>query len=198
MTHDFRTELDYGEHERLRPFWERVFRARFPDFERMDPVISLSEQRRGHDWHVTFGAKPHQVVRRIQTKSRRGEPWPDIALEYRHTWDDGRPRKDGWIELADQDYEYFAYGFPEAGDAHVFPWPELRRAWLNNRERWRALGSKSWALRGSTNQGPPCDGVSSIRARNSGYWSWSLCVHVDALKEAIVGAMSVSVAPVKA
>lgn len=166
--HDFRERLAASEAARLQPFWEAVYRKHFPN---MVACVLLqgdtASQRQGKDRaiHLANGQVLH-----IDEKSRDRTDDRDILLEYLSNDRTGAP---GWMEC-DKAIDYMAYAFVPIRRVYIFPWPQLRRAWLHYKAEWQAAY-------------PP------VPARNRTYTTYSTPVPTKVLQKAVSTAAVIQV-----
>lgn len=164
--HDFRERLEYSDRMSDEPFWDAVYRKAFPNLvNHMQCKGDFDSQRLGVDRLLFLG---NNHVLRVDEK-KRSEVWPDILLEYLSVDTAGKP---GWIEL-DKAIDYIAYAFMPSRKVYLLPWPLLRRAWLENGERWKQKARDRE------------DGFCIIPAKNPGYTTHSVAVPINTLYCAI-------------
>lgn len=130
--HDFAERLAMSEAARIQPFWHAVYQKHFSN---MVACVLLqgdtASQRQGKDRaiHLANGQVLH-----IDEKSRDRADDRDILLEYLSNDRTGAP---GWMEC-DKSIDYMAYAFVPLRRVYIFPWPQLRRAWLHYKAEWQA------------------------------------------------------------
>lgn len=162
--HDFRRSLAASEAGSLEPFWDDVYRAAFDNLVACVPLRGDTQsQRQGKDrlLHLANGRTLYidEKIRPDRTNDS------DILLEYKH---EGRYNAPGWIEQ-DKDIDYIAYAFVKLKRVYLFPWLELRRAWLQNKYEWLAM-------------------YQLIQARNRDYITYSVPVETRLLRGKVAGA----------
>jgi hypothetical protein len=157
--HNFAEQLAFSEKASEEPFWDAVYRKAFPNLvNHMLASGDVKSQRMGVD-RVLFLANGKTLY--IDEKKRR-DTYTDILLEYMSVDNKGTP---GWIEK-DLAIDYLAYAFMPLQRVYLFPWPLLRRAWLQFKPRWL-----------SKYQIPP--------AKNNGYNTLSVAVPIEELRKCI-------------
>ena len=158
-THDFRERLAWSESQSDEPFWDAVYRKAFPNmvFHHASTGDTQS-QRQGIDRliHLTNGRTLY-----IDEKKREKD-YPDICLEYISVDRTGAP---GWIEK-DLNIDFLAYAFMPAKKCFLFPWLQLRRAWLHFGKEWKAR-------------------YFNPKAQNRGYTTISVAVPIDVVQSAV-------------
>ena len=154
------------------PWWEKVYREAFVDFESMRAIKQDGwAQRAGIDRQIFLtGGK----VLQVDEKARR-EDWPDIILEY---YSDEQRRIPGWIAKS-LGIDYLAYAFVPSKRCYLLPFATLRRAWKLNRVDWHER---------ATNR---TDGFRLVRAQNPGYVTASVAVPTSTLLKAVSDAIAV-------
>lgn len=165
VIHDFRTSLAWSEAQSCEPFWDTVYRKAFPNLVNHMPCLGDTQsQRMGVDRviHLSNGHTLH-----VDEKKRR-EAYDDILLEYAHT--NGKP---GWMEK-DLRIDYLAYAFMPTKQCYLFPWPLLRRAWLQFRDEWKGKHP-------------------TIKGKNQTYITLSVAVPIPVLRSAISTAAIIDV-----
>lgn len=162
--HDFNQQLAYSNTEDA--FWEAVYRQHFPN------LVSLmacpgdhASQRMGIDRVLLLA---NGQLLRIDEKKRRGA-YEDVALEYISV---DRTKAPGWIEK-DLFIDYLAYAIMPLRRVYMLPWPQLRAAWLRNRQTWLEWGKERK------------NGLRLNEAQNKGYKSLFVCVPYPILMRAM-------------
>lgn len=149
-------------------FWEAVYRRAFPDFAGMlGNVHNNVAQRLGVDRLVWLH---NGSTLRIDEKVRETGNYPDVLLEYRHEYEDGRT-KEGWI-LKQLQIDYLAYAVLARHTAYILPWQPLRAAWYANRQHWLTT-------------------FETKRAENAKYTTLSVAVPIDTLRQSLWSALVV-------
>jgi hypothetical protein len=172
--HDFGESLARSNSARDEAFWEACYRQAFPDFKAMiDNARDNGAQRCGVDRLIVL--KSSHVIR-VDEKAREKD-YGDLLLEVVSNDRTGAP---GWIEK-DLTIDYLAYGVLESRRAYLFPWPLLRAAWVRNGEGWKVRAKAGER------------GYRVTKAPNRTYNTWSVCVPMDVVVEAVRGAMVVQV-----
>jgi len=157
--HDFKAQLKYSEESSDKEFWQKVYTIAFPSMvsNRLTGG-DMKLQRLGIDRIVTLS---NGANIKIDEKKRR-EARNDILIEYISVDTTGAP---GWIEK-DLAIDYIAYAFMPIQRVYLFPWQNLRRAWLRYKPYWLA-------------------DYRPIIAQNRGYKTISVAVPISVLANAI-------------
>jgi hypothetical protein len=161
--HDFHESLKRGENARLHAFLDEAYQKHFPTVQKIERFTDMQQQRSGRDTRVTL--QGGEIIH-VQEKSRDRDDDRDIALEFEHKGQ--RYNAPGWVDL-DLQIHYLAYAFVPLRKVYFFPWPQLRRAWIEHGEDWKSL----------------CPVIGSL---NDGYTTYCVCVPVTILFKAIVEA----------
>lgn len=159
--HHFDQSLRESEQGSLEPFWADVYARHFPTMVACVPLRGDTEsQRQGKDRaiHLANGDVLH-VDEKIRPKRRDDR---DILLEY---LSNSRTGSAGWIEQ-DKAIDYLAYAFVSLRRVYIFPWLQLRRAWLHYKIEWQAQ-------------------YAPVAARNNTYTTYSTPVPTVILRKAI-------------
>ncbi len=168
---NFNNDMDWslaGGHE---PFWHAVYWKAFPNLVTIELCSDLPRQKQGIDrlLHLSNGK-----VITIDEKKRK-EVYNDILLEIISNEAYGTP---GWIEK-DLSIDYLAYAFMPIQRCYLFPWPMLRRAWVQWGKKWRnEYGTRR----------------SSTKIGNTAYWTVNVPVPIDVLRRAVSTASIIDVA----
>ncbi len=109
-------------------FWMAVYNKAFPNLVHTELCTDLDKQKQGVD-RVLYLSNGN--VLHVDEKKRK-ENYPDILLEHTSNLERGTP---GWI-ARDLNMDYLAYGFIPARRCYLFPWPMLRRAWVQYGNTW--------------------------------------------------------------
>ena len=161
--HHFYESLQRGENARLHAFWDEAYQRYFGTVHKVERFTERRQQRSGRDTRVTL--QGGEIIH-VQEKSRDRDDDRDIALEFEHKGQ--RYNAPGWVDL-DLQIHYLAYAFVPLRKVYFFPWPQLRRAWIEHGEDWKSL----------------CPVIGSL---NDGYTTYCVCVPVTILFKAIVEA----------
>lgn len=178
--HDFQKQLQWSERAGHEPFWEAVYRKAFPNLVNLMPAGGDYEsQRQGVDRVLLLSSG--QVLKVDEKK--RLERWPDILLEYVSV---DRTNKPGWMECEKQ-IDYVAYAFMPDRRVYLLPWHLLRRAWIVHGEQWKQWGEDK------------VNGFRTVKAKNDGYFTWSVAVPIEKLYAAVnrASVIEVSLADVR-
>ena len=128
---NFNDDLKFSYQAGDEEFWEKVYHKAFPNMVNSMPCPGNTiSQRMGIDRiiHLSSGK-----TLAIDEKKRRKE-WDDIALE---CVANATTKAPGWIEK-DLAIDYMAYAFIESKRCYLFPWQQLRRAWLLCGDKWKS------------------------------------------------------------
>lgn len=152
---NFDDDLQYSQKGSCEVFWDAVYRKAFPNLVSHMPANGdFPSQRMGID-RVILLANGKTVY--IDEKKRRKDRG-DILLEY---LSNDRTSAPGWIEK-DLAIDFMAYAFMPSERVYLYPWPSLRRAWVQHNQWWK----KQCPI---------------IKAENPGYFTWSVAVPTDIL-----------------
>lgn len=110
-------------------FWEAVYEKAFPGLKYSQLCKDLAQQKQGVDRVLYFMNGNIQYV----DEKKRTKDYGDILLEHTSNVERGTP---GWMEK-DLAIDYLAYAIMPLQRCYLFPWPMLRRAWLQYRDKWR-------------------------------------------------------------
>ena len=159
VVHDFVEQLVFSEKSSDELFWSAVYQKAFPNMVNfMLASGDTVSQRMGIDRVILLANG--QVIK-IDEKKRR-EDRDDILLEYISVDTTNAP---GWIEK-DLAIDYLAYAFMPSKRVYLFPWPMLRRAWMQYKPVWL-----------SQYKIPP--------AQNNGYKTLSVAIPIKELRSAV-------------
>lgn len=164
--HDFKQKLAWSQQASDEPFWNAVYRKAFPDM--VNHIVSQGNtwaQHLGIDRYITL--KNGQVLRVDEKK--RNAVYRDVLLEFLSNDRAGTP---GWMEKP-LSIDYLAYAFMPTRQVYLFPWQPLRRAWLENKDKWL----KTCRI---------------VKAQNEGYWTHSVAVPIIRLQIAVKNAAIVT------
>ena len=166
IVHSFNESLRLSHKQANAPWWEIAYRQAFPGFAAMTCVRNDGwAQRGGIDRVITLeSGKTISVDEKVRDKD-----YGDVLLE--HTSDEGRGGA-GWIEK-DLACDYIAYAIIPTRTCYLFPFLQLRRAWLDHGKYWRTQ-------------------FRSIRAQNPTYVTVSTAVPTEILFGALEHAMRVT------
>ena len=165
--HDFNSCLVWSEKASHEPFWDAVYRKAFPNMvNHMLCSGDVESQRQGIDRSILLSSGKTLYI----DEKKRKEVWDDVLLEYISVDTTGAP---GWMEK-DLAIDYLAYAFMPTRQCHLFPWPLLRRAWLQFGSAWKSK-------------------YKCIPAKNNGYTTWSVAVPINVLRKAVSTAAIIDV-----
>jgi hypothetical protein len=127
---DFRVDMQWSLDGSDEVFWSAVYHKAFSNLVSTELCTDLPRQKQGIDrlLHLSNGK-----TLAVDEKKRR-EVWSDILLEVIGNEEFGTP---GWMEK-DLAMDYLAYAFMPIQRCYLFPWPMLRRAWLQYGQDWRS------------------------------------------------------------
>jgi len=127
--HNFKESLSRSHSYSEEDWWEVVYRKAFHNFECMMNV-------RQHGWAQIGGIDRVITLRSGKTitvdEKVREKDWDDILLE---RWSDRERGVPGWIQK-DLACDYIAYAFAPSKTCYLFPFQQLRKAWLDNGREW--------------------------------------------------------------
>jgi hypothetical protein len=126
----FRKDLQYSLDASEEDFWSAVYTEMFPNLLHMELCKDAEKQKQGIDRALYLN---NQNVQWVDEK-KRDAVYSDILLEHTSNVERGTP---GWMEK-DLCIDYLAYAFMPICTCYLFPWPMLRRAWLQYKEAWCA------------------------------------------------------------
>ena len=163
--HNFAESLAKSHAQEEAPWWREGYRKAFPGFLAMHSVRQDGwAQRGGIDRKIILASgKTVDVDEKVREKD-----WPDILLE---RWSDQKNRKAGWIQK-DLACDYIAYAFIPSQVCYVFPFLQLRMAWIKNGREWIDL-------------------YQPVLAENEGYVTESIRVPIGEVVSAVEKAMTV-------
>lgn len=163
MIHDFATDLEFSNEASEEAFWDAVYRKAFPNLVNHMPCPGdFASQRMGIDRIILLS---NGKTLAIDEKKRR-EVYDDVLLEYVSADTVNTP---GWIEK-DLAIDYLAYAFMPIQTVYLYPWPQLRRAWLHNKPDWLRT-------------------YKTISANNGSYRTLSVAVPLNDLRRAVWSAL---------
>lgn len=168
----FQEDLHFSLEASKETFWEAVYKKAFPNLIHAELVTDLDKQKEGIDRALYLS---NNNVLWIDEKVRR-EVYDDILLEHTSNVTRATP---GWMEK-DLAIDYLAYAFLPIKRCYLFPWPMLRRAWLQYRIVWRYKYRDT--IPGST----VIPGVGA-------YMTHSVAVPIDVLQRAVTTAAIIDV-----
>jgi hypothetical protein len=139
FNNDMQWSLEGGDE----PFWRAVYWRAFPNLVSAELCSDLPRQKQGIDRLLNLSNGKTLTI----DEKKRKEVYNDILLEVLSNEEYNTP---GWMEK-DLSIDYLAYAFMPIQRCYLFPWPMLRRAWLQYGDKWRAeYGYKrSWTGVGS-------------------------------------------------
>jgi len=127
---EFRKDLEWSESMSEQPWWEKVYRQAWVDFDTMTTIREDGwAQRAGIDRIVTLSSGK---VIKIDEKARRID-YGDILLEHQSSKEHGTQ---GWVNKP-LDADYIAYAIVPTAKCYLLPVHELQRAWRRFEETWR-------------------------------------------------------------
>lgn len=153
-------------------FWDAVYRKAFTNFQYSELCTDLAKQKEGIDRTIYL---TNGNVLWVDEKVRR-KTYRDILLEHTSNVERGTP---GWMEK-DLAMDYLAYAFMPTKVCYLFPWPLLRRAWLQYRLKWR---TEYWDTAPGTTRLPG----------GGFYMTHSVAVPIDVLQRAVTTAAIIDV-----
>lgn len=162
MTHVFADSLAWSKEQEDAPWWIPVYRKAFPGFVSAVSVRNDGwAQRGGIDRVITLASgKTVTVDEKVRRKS-----YGDILLEQ---WSSLERRVPGWMQK-DLACDFIAYAFVPDERCYLFPFLQLRRAWLESGQDW---------IRSARNGE---SGFAVIDAKNQGYTTRSIAVPIPEL-----------------
>lgn len=127
----FNQDLEFSHEASLEPFWEAIYRKAFPEMEWHKPCKENGNgQQQGIDRLLYLKSGKTLLI----DEKKRRNVYPDIALEVKHIFDDGRETI-GWMEK-ELLIDFLAYAFMPSKTVYLFPWPLLKRTWLFYKSDW--------------------------------------------------------------
>lgn len=133
QVHSFEQSLERSKKDGV--FWEKFYKTAFPGMTKPTEFVEdLDDQRNGIDRRIflPYGTVTVEEKFRPHREGNEGRTPSDIALEYLSS---RQTNAHGWIEK-DLRCDWFAYAWEDAEGGYLLKWPELRQAWVANRERW--------------------------------------------------------------
>lgn len=164
---DFADCLDKSHAAHDLPLWRELYQNAFPDFVDMHCCRDDGQhQRQGIDRVVVLAnGKSLWIDEKVRSRNKvTGRVYEDIALEFVSSDSNNAP---GWVckpLLCD----YIAYAIAPLGVGYLLPTLQLQAAWHKYGEHWKRR-----------------DDCRTIKARNNGYNTISLCVPPKVLFPAI-------------
>ncbi len=152
-------------------FWSAVYQKAFPNLQHLELCDDLTKQKQGVD-RVLYLSNGNVLY---VDEKKRGRIYSDILLEVLSNEERNTP---GWIEK-DLTMDYLAYGFLPNKRCYLFPWPILRRAWLQFGDTWK----RKYGVRRSSTQ----VGFTGI------YHTVNVPVPIDVLQRAVTTAAIIDV-----
>lgn len=171
--HSFQDSLAKSHAQAEAPWWFDVYRQAFPGFVSMMNVRKDGWAQRGGIDRVVQLSSGRTVT--VDEKVREKD-WGDILLE---RWSDRDRQVPGWIQK-DLACDYIAYAFVPSERCYLFPFLDLRRAWLSHGRRWCALAQNDR------------DGFRIVDAQNRGYVTQSIAIPTSDLFASLKDGMCVS------
>lgn len=171
--HNFKDSLALSKENEDSPWWEPVYRQAFPGFASMLSVRGDGwAQRGGIDRVITLkSGKTLTVDEKVRAKS-----YGDILLE---RWSSREAKTPGWVQK-DLACDFIAYAFVPDQRCYLFPFIQLRAAWVAN--------GRHWIDRAAQGEG----GFRAVLADNGSYNTESIAVPIPELISAIHQAQVVS------
>ncbi len=166
MIHNFAASLELSKAQEDAPWWGEVYAKAFPGLAGMVSVRDDGwAQRGGIDRVLTMkSGKVLTVDEKVRAKS-----YGDILLE---RWSDRGRKVPGWMQK-DLACDFIAYAFIPDRRCYLFPFPQLRAAWLNAGRDWIAQAEQAQ------------DGFNVILADNGRYVTESIAVPIPELLAAL-------------
>lgn len=132
MLHNFADSLALSHAQESAPWWDEVYTKAFPGH--LSAVSVRSDgwaQRGGIDRVVTLrSGKTATIDEKVRSKD-----FGDIALE---RWSDRERKVPGWIQK-DLACDFIAYAFVPSQRCYLFPFHNLRSAWIAEGRNWCQL-----------------------------------------------------------
>jgi len=163
--HNFKESLEKSHEQEGAPWWKTVYTEAFPAFETMVSVRNDGwAQRGGIDRLIILkSGKTITVDEKVRYKE-----YNDILLE---RWSNEERKTPGWIQK-DLACDYIAYAFVNSQRCYLFPFLQLRKAWLKHGREW-------------------IQKYQEIRADNGNYTTVSVGIPTKVLQDAITESMIV-------
>lgn len=173
MQHNFAESLALSKSQEDAPWWAEVYGRAFPGH--LSSVSVRNDgwaQRGGIDRVVTLrSGKTVTIDEKVRAKD-----FDDIALE---RWSDRDKKAPGWIQK-DLACDFIAYAFIPSQRCYLFPFHNLRAAWLAEGRRWCELAEEKLG------------GFSVVLANNGTYTTESIAVPTELLLSSIRQTMVIS------
>ena len=165
----FEQDLEFSQEASLESFWEAIYKKAFPEMEWHKPCKENGNgQKQGIDRFVYLKTGKTLLI----DEKKRREVYPDIALEVKNIFDNGKETL-GWMEK-ELLIDFLVYAFMPIKTAYLFPWSLLRRTWLVHKDSW----IKNYSL---------------IPAENKGYKTFFVPVPIDVLLSKLRTSMIIKV-----
>lgn len=157
--HSFAESLAKSQAQEDAPWWTPVYEHAFPGFI---SAVSVRRdgwaQRGGIDRVVTLASgKTVTIDEKVRYRS-----YGDILLEQ---WSSVERKTPGWMQK-DLACDFLAYAFVPDERCYVFPFLQLRRAWLEKGRDWISAAREGR------------DGFAFVDAKNEGYTTRSIAVPI--------------------
>lgn len=173
---EFHSDLEYSLEKRENEIFDSFYYRIFPGLKLIEFAKDIGIQRKGID-KILYFESGRQIT--IDEKKRR-EDYGDILLELWSVWEQ---KKRGWMFTAQCDY--IVYAVMPSQKVYLLPVLLLRRAWLNNKEKWIEKAKDN------TNKQ-----YKIISAQNPGYVTISIAIPTNELLAAISREMTQTLANV--
>jgi hypothetical protein len=129
----FAESLAISNHYSQDKVWENIYKSVFSNFHAMvDYSHNGIHQKRGVDRIILLkDGTAFKVDEKIRVKA-----FDDIALEYASVVRNGKIEALGWVCDPEKDSDYIAYAVNPLGSGYIFPYKDLKRAWITYGEAW--------------------------------------------------------------
>jgi len=162
LARDFHADMSWSLKGGDETFWLAVYGKAFANLQAAELCEDLHKQKQGIDRLLYLS---NGKVLSVDEK-KRDAVYNDILLEVASNEEYNTP---GWMEK-DLAIDYLAYAFMPIQRCYLFPWPMLRRAWLQLGAKWR---EQYKPVRAGT------------RVGNAVYHTVSVPVPIDVLRRAV-------------
>lgn len=156
---DFNIDLEYSLEERDNEVFDDFYKRIFPGISKIEFCTDLKTQKLGIDKIIHFESGNKFTI----DEKKRREKYYDIALEYKHVYDNGNVAK-GWVYKATCDY--IVYAIMPLNKVYLLPTMLLKRAWHKYYKEW-------------------CNKYIRKYSPNPGYKSWNVFIPTEILLNAI-------------
>lgn len=166
MIHNFAASLELSKAQEDAPWWREVYAKAFPGLANMVSVRDDGWAQRGGIDRVLVmkSGKVLTVDEKVRAKS-----YGDILLE---RWSDRDRKVPGWMQK-DLACDFIAYAFIPDRRCYLFPFPQLRTAWISAGRDWIAQAEGAQ------------DGFNVVLADNGRYVTESIAVPIPELLAAL-------------